>query len=717
MSINYQNFDVAIEASGEGYVTQVISSPGGEASSPFTVPLSPLELENFRLKVERSRKRVRRIESREMELIKDHGGRLFEAVFNGNVKVCFRRSLDEVDRNDNGGLRIRIRLAGAPELVELPWEYLYDASRNHFLSLSATTPIVRYLDIGERIRALEVDPPIRILGMLSSPPEYEELDVEDEWRKLEEAIEDLRVRGVVVLERVEAPTLQALRWQLRAKDYHVFHFIGHGGYDQHRRDGVLVLEDAQRRAREVSAQVVGAVLRNERTLRLVVLNACEGGRTIGSDLFSGSAQTLVQQGIPAVVAMQFEISDEAAITFTHEFYKAIGDGYPVDAALGEARLAIYTQGNETEWGTPVLYMRSPDGELFDLKAVRRPVNPASERIQGLRKEAEQALAARSWSKATDTLRALLVLEPRHEWATVQLRETEARLAFERGLEEAQRHRSAGRLDEALATLQSLSQPAGNQTDVQVLIREIEAELVANRRREEEKRDIIRLVPAQDDGPQKRQQNKYSTKRIVTGIVGGLIGLSIALYIVDNPSSDGLYSTTQQTFDPGYLGGSSKEDPYLDPGYNDSPGYDTPPSYDTPPTYDTPLQPSDRLADYAELLTSSSYIPAYPATHQALWTEGYHSYTLTFQQGVEYLAVGFCDQNCGNLDIAVIDAAGTLIAQDDMYDSVAEVSFVPYVWGYYNVVVTMSECKSSTCSYSAQVFLNNGSAYYPAVPAY
>jgi len=80
-------------------------------------------------------------------------------------------------------------------------------------------------------------------------------------------------------------------------------------------------------------------------------------------------------------------------------------------------------------------------------------------------------------------------------------------------------------------------------------------------------------------------------------------------------------------------------------------------------------------------------------------------------------VGFCDQNCGNLDIAVIDAAGTLIAQDDMYDSVAEVSFVPYVWGYYNVVVTMSECKSSTCSYSAQVFLNNGSAYYPAVPAY
>jgi hypothetical protein len=32
-----------------------------------------------------------------------------------------------------------------------------------------------------------------------------------------------------------------------------------------------------------------------------------------------------------------------------------------DYALAEARKSIFAQGNNVEWGTPVLYMRSPDG--------------------------------------------------------------------------------------------------------------------------------------------------------------------------------------------------------------------------------------------------------------------------------------------------------------------------------------------------------------------
>jgi hypothetical protein len=65
--------------------------------------------------------------------------------------------------------------------------------------------------------------------------------------------------------------------------------------------------------------------------------------------------------------MQFEITDEAAITFAQEFYGAVADGYPVDAALAEARKAIFTQGNGLEWGTPVLYLRAPDGRVFDVE--------------------------------------------------------------------------------------------------------------------------------------------------------------------------------------------------------------------------------------------------------------------------------------------------------------------------------------------------------------
>jgi hypothetical protein len=103
-----------------------------------------------------------------------------------------------------------------------------------------------------------------------------------------------------------------------------------------------------------------------------VLNACEGARASGSDPFAGVAQSLVARGIPAVVAMQFEITDRAAIVFAHEFYTAITDGLAIEGAVGEARRAIFGAKSDVEWGTAVLYMRAEDGRLFDLAGSPEP---------------------------------------------------------------------------------------------------------------------------------------------------------------------------------------------------------------------------------------------------------------------------------------------------------------------------------------------------------
>ncbi len=111
---------------------------------------------------------------------------------------------------------------------------------------------------------------------------------------------------------------------------------------------------------------------------MVVLNACEGARTSQSDPYAGVAQMLVQQGIPAVIAMQFPIFEDSAIEFAYQFYGAIVDGLPVDAAISEARKAIFTTGIETEWATPVLFMNSPNGKIFDLH-LTRSIFPLDER--------------------------------------------------------------------------------------------------------------------------------------------------------------------------------------------------------------------------------------------------------------------------------------------------------------------------------------------------
>ena len=367
----YSDFDLVIERTGgEGYRARVMASPAGEADGSFTLPFSDLELENFMLKVGRPRRGTRRLESPEMEAARQFGAELFGAVFQDDIRLSLRRSLDEVERRGEG-LRIRLRLTDTPELAVLPWEFLFSESNDQFLVLSAWTPIVRYLDLTQQIEPLTLTGPLRILVMISSPHDYPGLDVEDEWRRIEGSLSSLVDRGAVVIDRIEDATLLELQHKLRRNEYHIFHFLGHGGYDEQADDGVLVLEDGHNRSRIVAGRDLGTILRDHRSLRLAVLNACEGARASDSDPFSGAAQSLVRQGIPAVVAMQFEITDAAAIAFAQEFYAAIAEGLPVDASLAEARRAIFGLGNDIEWGTPVLYLRG-DGQLFNLDTAAAP---------------------------------------------------------------------------------------------------------------------------------------------------------------------------------------------------------------------------------------------------------------------------------------------------------------------------------------------------------
>lgn len=365
----YQDFDLSIERSGDRYRARVLNSPDGPGNCEFDMPFSTLELENFVLKFGQTRRTMRNIgvagEAVNRSL-RDFGGGLYGAIFSGEVADRLHGSLGIVGQQENAGLRIRLRLSDAPELIDVPWEYLFDASAGRFLSLSVDTPVVRYLDMPGQVKPLAVKPPLRILVMLSSPAGYAELNVEQEWQKLKDAVADLERSGLVVLERMDKPTLAELQRRLRKQDIHIFHFIGHGGFDEAVQDGVLILETEDGKARPTSGKNLGTILHDEKSVQLAVLNACEGGRTSRQDPFAGVGQSLVQQGIPAVVAMQFEISDQAAITLAHEFYAALVDNYPVDAALAEARKAIFAQDNIIEWGTPVLYMRTQDGKVFDV---------------------------------------------------------------------------------------------------------------------------------------------------------------------------------------------------------------------------------------------------------------------------------------------------------------------------------------------------------------
>jgi len=372
--MTYLDFDLQIEHTAAGFRVDV-NCPAGQATSTFTLPFSDLELENFLLRLGQSRRTMRRVDSPEIEAAKQFGARLFDSVFADEVRACLRSSLDEAS-NQGKGLRIRLRLTDAPELADLPWEYLYNSAVNRFPALSVETPVVRYLELPERIRPLSISPPLRVLAIISSPRNLAPLNVEREWSRLRDALQELEERDLIVLERLEQASLPALQRQLRRGAYNILHFMGHGTFDERTQDGMLMTEDEDGLSYPISGQDLGMLLHDHRSLRLVPLNACEGARTSRTDPFAGTAQSLVQQGIPAVIAMQFEVSDDAAVVIAHEFYGAVADGYPADAALAEARKALFATGNGIEWGTPVLYLRAPDGKIFDIARRPRRSRPA-----------------------------------------------------------------------------------------------------------------------------------------------------------------------------------------------------------------------------------------------------------------------------------------------------------------------------------------------------
>ena len=433
------NFDLVVEALDDGYRTRVIASPEGEAEASFVLPFTDKDLRILVLEVVgsigRLRRNVRRIETQERELIENFGGQLYQALFTGPVGDCLQRSRVTANSRD-AGLRIRLRLPGA--LANVPWEYLYDAQHG-FVGLDPDTALVRYLELPEPVQPLPIRPPLRILAMISAPSDMTELDVEKEWGKLEETLEPLKSQGLVEVERLEDGTLATLTRRLGLGEYHVLHFIGHGGYDEDDQDGALALEDDRGKARFVAGRVLRMMIRH-RSLRLVVLNACEGSRVAPDDPFSGVAQALARQGIPAVVAMQFEISDPAALAFSQSFYQAIADGLPVDVATVEARRTMFADNNEIEWATPVLYLRSKDGRIF---ARRR--GPQPDRLA--REEADRREAERQAREKADRREAerLAREEADRREAERQAREEADRREAERLAREKADRREADRL--------------------------------------------------------------------------------------------------------------------------------------------------------------------------------------------------------------------------------------------------------------------------------
>lgn len=478
------DFEMEIgDLAGHGYPVTA-RAPAGEASASLRLPLTREELDHqlavINDAVLASSAIARRVATDDEQPVQQFGRQLFDALVTDDVRALYVASAQRA-RDEGASLRLVLRIR-SPELARLPWEFLFDPSRQDYLGL--TLPLVRFPQVLVPRQPLQAAAPLRILGMVSRPNDQDALAVNDEKRRLRTALDALERSGQIELTWVDGQTYGDLEDALDRGPWHALHFIGHGGYDRESDEGTIALAGEDGRTDAVGADDLSRLLGEHYTLRLVVLNACDTGRGGALDVFSSTAGALVRRGIPAVVAMQFAISDEAAIRFAQTFYQNVAKRLPIDTSVMRARRGLRrTRKNTLEWGTPVLYLRAPDGQIFSptapapaasedavraapLLVRRRPEQSASAEAEALYDRALAAFWTERWDQAVDLLRQVLALRPAYPEAERKLdqarRQRQLAAHYAEGLAAAE----AGQWDEAVAAFAAVHAVDPGYQDVQ-----------------------------------------------------------------------------------------------------------------------------------------------------------------------------------------------------------------------------------------------------------
>jgi hypothetical protein len=323
----------------------------------------------------------------------------------GPIRELFRDAYRHA--GEDRGVRLRLIIADHA-LKQLPWEYAYldllgdglDSMRG-FLALNKAISFVRHEPLPYPHPApAPVPSGLTQLPMLitAALPEGEvELDLEREIETVRQAVTGFDLAGVRITPKVikDATRNDLSQALMGPGSACIFHFAGHGVPGVQRDDFnrglskesgyILLVADRDKKQRDkVSGEELARHLQGA-GVRLAVLGACHSGRRNATYPWDGVASALVANGIPAIIAMQYEVVDTQATAFSRAFYAALSLGLSLDEAAWSGRVAMLeSTSNEldaivnVEWGVPVLYSRLPDGALFPERIKQSGANPAAE---------------------------------------------------------------------------------------------------------------------------------------------------------------------------------------------------------------------------------------------------------------------------------------------------------------------------------------------------
>ncbi len=426
---HFRNFDLRLEAADpDGYVISVLSSPAGETAIPARVSRllqDPSLLTPFYNEPLCDEACLRRAG----QLLTDF------LLSPGMVRDLYQRSLG-MAQSEGFSLRLRLNIL-PPELAALPWECAYDESTHEYFALNPRFSLVRYHSLMLPADSVSSLTPIPILMVVASPSGLAPIAAAEEVANLTKAVAELCQQGKAVLDVLFSGSdreRQAIETRIAQHEgvhlleggaclddvshalkrgYRVLHFVGHGAFSPG-AGGLLALAGAQGQAEYVDATGLARVVR-EQMVAAVVLNVCESATDDTVRSFMGLAPNLIQAGIPAVIAMQHSISDAGALCFSHQVYRALAAGDPLDEAVTDARKAMSAAlgVRPGEWAVPVLFMRVEHGLLWEVDPQRRVVVERMDALERMAadtaardRSAERRLLAQGVGRYAERLRQL-----------------------------------------------------------------------------------------------------------------------------------------------------------------------------------------------------------------------------------------------------------------------------------------------------------------------
>lgn len=272
-----------------------------------------------------------------------------------------------------GSYDLRVRLFIAPsasDLHRLRWELLCDPESGMPLFTNPHRPFSRLLGSSD-LRPVRLRPrdQLRALIVVANPTDLGRyrpgggapLPPIDVAGELEAARLGLGAFGPTELVSEGAATLDGLLSQLRSgQGYDILFLACHGA--MHQGKPLLWLEKP-----DGTADVIAGVDFVQRLCelpvlpRLILLVSCQSAGDGAVELVHAIGPSLATSGIPAVVAMQGDISMTTARTFLRVLFENMAQDGRIDRAVAIARGAV--RGRD-DWWTPVLFLRISSGSIW-----------------------------------------------------------------------------------------------------------------------------------------------------------------------------------------------------------------------------------------------------------------------------------------------------------------------------------------------------------------